>query len=144
MNKVPLFVVGCVFFSCNSKECKEEDTPISDPNPNGSSELALLMRSVFEEASDVKSSIASGDIEMGDGFRKKLERFHIAIPTEKRMKPQSFTGFTMSMIDAVKKLEHSTNETAKDDFNNMVDKCLACHAEICPGPMVKIEKLTFK
>lgn len=135
-----------LMLSCSQAEQKTEScTPkirrSEDANPNGSSELALLMRSVLEETEQLKLAIEKGELDFDTAYVTKIKKFHSAIPTRENMKPASFDGFATGLTLSAEKLVNSTEEDAKKNFNNMINSCVACHEVACPGPLVKIKKL---
>ena len=102
------------------------------------SELTLLMREMFAYYDGIKDDIADGS------FKEDVKTFtniHKAVATtpEKSLSPlyqAMATNYTQS-VDAVNK---STSDRKKA-FNLMVDNCMSCHQQMCPGPMVRIKKL---
>ena len=52
------FLLGGYFFSCSAPKAASEPMPL---NPNGDSELALLMRAMTGEAQVVKQQIEQGE-----------------------------------------------------------------------------------
>lgn len=106
-------------------------------NPNGDSELALLMREMFEEGERIKAQIEAGESPSG---LKKFEAIHSAIPTDENASGPVFESFATSYLEAIKVLENSDSASVFK-FNNMVDQCMNCHTEFCPGPKRRIKKL---
>ncbi len=106
-------------------------------NPNGDSELALLMRDMFEESDSLKQLVLEGKALSG---LQRFEEIHSAIPTDPDVTGPVFEGFANSYIESVKTLE-SSDSTTVFNFNRMVDQCMNCHTEFCPGPKKRIKKL---
>lgn len=111
-------------------------------NPNGSSELALLMRKMFDEGMEVKEKIKKGE-EIGP-YPAAYEKIKLATPTEADMKQDNFDAFADDMIAALKKLHQNPAEERKENFNRFVSTCMSCHDMMCPGPKRKIVKLTIQ
>ncbi len=139
---VIMLVAVVIFTSCSSKpETKKEDCakpPIKHAiNPNGDSELALLMRDMFEESDSLKQLVVDGKQLTG---LKKYQDIHSAIPTDPTVTGPVFEAFAEAYISSIKALENS-DSTSAFKFNKMVDQCMNCHTEFCPGPKKRIKKL---
>ena len=125
-----------VFSACEQKTCDkpEAQRPV---NPNGDSELALLMRDMFEESDSLKQLVVEGQQLSG---LKKYQDIHSAIPTDPTVTGPVFEAFAEAYINSIKALETSDSTTVFN-FNHMVDQCMNCHTEFCPGPKKRIKKL---
>ncbi|MFT4526756.1 MAG: hypothetical protein ACI85F_002936 [Bacteroidia bacterium] len=137
---VALSLLGVMIFSsCVEQKTDSQKTIKKEKviNPNGDSELALLMREMFDEGDRVKQQILAGEVPSG---LKKFEIIHSAIPTDENASGPVFEGFATSYIQAIKALENSDSASVFK-FNNMVDQCMNCHTEFCPGPKRRIKKL---
>ena len=126
-------------WSCSTKNDQQSDAIKKEKviNPNGDSELALLMREMFDEGERIKGQIEAGEAPTG---LKKFEAIHSAIPTDENASGPVFESFATSYIEAIKALEAS-DSTSVILFNSMVDQCMNCHTEFCPGPKRRIKKL---
>jgi len=120
--------------ACGQPAAEQKKRPI---NPNGDSELALLMRDMFEESDSLKQRVISGQTLAG---LKKYEDIHSAIPTDPTVTGPVFEAFAEAYISSIKELE-SSDSTSVFKFNKMVDQCMNCHTEFCPGPKKRIKKL---
>lgn len=125
-----VLAVGCQ----EQEPQKKTKRPI---NPNGDSELALLMRDMFEESDSLKQLVLNGKQLSG---LKKYQEIHSAIPTDPDVTGPIFEAFAKSYIESIKTLEAS-DSTAVFNFNRMVDQCMNCHTEFCPGPKKRIKQL---
>lgn len=134
MNVVLLFVLGCA----DEKSCdKPKQRPI---NPNGNSELALLMRDMFTESDSLKQLVMNGETLSG---LRKYQEIHSAIPTDSTVRGPVFEAFAQNYIASIKALETSDSASVFN-FNHMVDQCMNCHTEFCPGPKKRIKKLYIR
>lgn len=141
-------ILGCFlasfFFACSDNEEEEvtecEEPTVSAINPNGDSELALLMRQLYLEADSIKQLIVNDEGTIPDEFITELEQVHFAIPTDKTVKTPEFKAFNELLINQAKALQEST-ENRVEGFNQLVARCIDCHSSFCPGPIVKIKKL---
>lgn len=123
-----------IWTACNSDEYKRKMI-----NPNGDSELAILMRDMFDEGMLVKQSVINGaDPEM------KLPYHHIntATPTEAGKNASiEYQLFAKAYEASVERFKNSSDADRPAAYQNMVDNCMNCHNSICPGPMVRIRKM---
>ena len=134
-----LLLVLSVLVGCSQQE--EKPTPEKRPiNPNGDSELALLMRDMFDESDSLKQLVLEGKQLSG---LQKFEDIHSAIPTDPDASGPVFEAFAKNYIESIKVLEASDSK-AVFNFNHMVDQCMNCHTEFCPGPKKRIKKLYIR
>ena len=108
-------------------------------NPNGDSELALLMRSMTKNFTSVKTEVESGNLP-GE-FPKEILTIHTAKPTDENTKKESFSVFADNYINNVTAFYKSDKSTLKQNYNNVITSCYDCHSEHCPGPLTVISKL---
>lgn len=133
--------------ACGQREEKKESVEIKDTascsvkpiNPNGDSELALLMRAMRDTASSFKELIKAGKVP--SRFPELFLKIHTAKPTDSETKKPSFDGFADGYLNALKELSHSNTTNIKSNYNSLVQACENCHSEHCPGPLSTIQKL---
>ena len=145
---IPIFfgIFSLLFIACNNnsseEQCETKEVEISAVNPNGDSELALLMRKMYNDADSIKKLITNNEGNITKEYITELERIHTATPTDAEVKTPEFEAYTKLMIDEANAL--FSNETNKTEgFNNLVNRCVECHQSFCPGPIKKIRKLTI-
>lgn len=139
-----LFIfLGAICYNCSSphKKLFQQLAAQKDKSkyPNEDSELALLMREMDKDMKTIKQAILSKK-----ELPKVLHKFkamHAATPTDKDMKTIQFTKLADLLLTNTKKLYKSKQPTKA--YNLMVNNCLACHQSYCPGPVVRIKKLTI-
>lgn len=136
-------VIGFLAIASCSEENEDavqtqEEKPV-DTNPNGSSELALLMRQMFDEGMEMKEAVMEGKrVESNLPYHNIIT----ATPTEERFKSDpDFPVFAEAYIEAMQNLEEASPEEARLHYSTMITTCMSCHQDMCPGPIVKIEKL---
>lgn len=144
-------IMGCLlgasfFLACGQKDSGEKSEEIKSSkeivNPNGDSELALLMRSMFDESMAAKKLIQEG--KPAPNFSEEFVAIHTAKETDPNVRTEEFRSLSEFFLKQVAVLEKAGPEERISAHNNMVASCLACHAEYCPGPMLKIKKLRIK
>lgn len=146
MEKSPKILVLLVIFfalvKCAEKEAapKEECTALSSRivNPNGDSEMALLMREMYDKAEEWKTT---GRIDTA--FIEKIGRLHLAQPTDSTVLQPSFFAYSQALYNQARLLTDA-DSLNPELFNSFVNKCMDCHTEYCPGPKRKIAKLFLK
>lgn len=137
---LPIFITILLFSCITDSPEKNETGPIIMPiNPNGDSELALLMRDMFEEGLKAKEKIKNGEI---PDLVLDFEKIHTAQATEpeKAASPE-YKVHALSYMQAVTALKNADKNNLEKSYTNMVDACMSCHKAVCPGPTVKIKKL---
>lgn len=128
------FILGFFALSC-STECSDPKTL----NPNGDSELALLMRLMYEDGIKVKAQIQKGE---KPTIEFDFEKIHTAQATDPaKMKTPEFDAFASSYVQAVNAYQNAGKEEAGTYFNGIVTACMNCHNAVCPGPRVRIKKM---
>ena len=108
-------------------------------NPNGDSELALLMRNMTTSTSCLKELIKQG--KLPDKFPEEFLKIHKAIPTDSAVKGAVFDALASSYLNGLNELYKSPKEELTIHYNAVVQRCVDCHREFCPGPIKAINKL---
>jgi len=128
--------------ACSEKEaaCDTGAIPVKwYPNPNGDSELALLMRAMYEEALYVKQQAAKGEPARIKLDHDKILTAHATEP--EKAASQEYKAFAQVYLQTVEALKKANAEDLPDLYDNLIASCSTCHQALCPGPLVKIEKL---
>lgn len=114
----------------------------SDINPNGASELAQLMRTMETQTENWKKEIDAGAKELSP-VPDVYNTLKTAIPTEAEMKNNNFNAFSDDFVNYSTALVKAPKAERKMAFNTMVGGCMACHEQMCPGPVKRIQKFYF-
>lgn len=114
----------------------------TDLNPNGSSELSLLMRKMHQHALKAREDVLKGKV--NKNYPAEFEKIYTATPTTPTTKNQYYNSYADLYMAALKNFSKSNKKNLKDNYNNLVSGCVVCHTTHCPGPMVLIEKLTIE
>jgi hypothetical protein len=133
-----LFLILSVLISCEDEAGKKQSNIV---NPNGDSELALLMRSMFDDGVNIKEDLLNGE---APTLSADFLKIHTAKPTEegKNATPE-YASYARAYEDAVKAFQNSNPYQRVEAYQHMVNSCIQCHQEICPGPVRKIRKLVL-
>ena len=127
-----------IVLSCST----EKQTPPAAGNfinPNGSSELAVLMNELFMEAETAKQKIALGE---KPNWKVDAKKILSAVATEpEKVASPEYKAFAASYIESVKMLKKCSPAEAPERFKMMATACMNCHNALCPGPRKRIKKL---
>jgi len=118
-------------------------TSCSKPlNPNGDSELALLMRNMMHSSQNLKEMVKQG--QLPEKFPDEFLKIHTAKPTDSQTKKASFDAFASNYIANLQTLYQSPKSELRQNYNAVVNACVSCHQEHCPGPLKAINKLKIE
>ena len=109
--------------------------------PNEDSELAWLMRQMYEDGEKIKLAVLNK--ELPEDFREKFKNIHTATPTDASVKTEVFSTSAKAFEQTLDKF-YTEKENRIENFNLVVNACVACHQNYCPGPIKKIKKLTIQ
>jgi len=137
-----LFLLALALYalSCSANAANDEaHAAKASLNPNGDSELALLMRAMFDDAEQMKAAIARGE-------QPKPSIDHAKLLTASATEPekaasQEYHSWAQAYLQMVEALQNGETALAPQLYQNMVDNCMGCHTALCPGPKVRIKKL---
>ena len=150
-----LLFLGAVFHNCshqqNAKSESQRDSLVKptlnyakytnpDIYPNGSSELAVLMREMYDDADLIKKSILKK--EFPPDFRQKFAYLHWATPTDSTTKTDAYPDVATAFMNNLEAFyaEKDAEKRIKK-FDIVVQNCITCHQSHCLGPIKKIKKL---
>lgn len=130
--------------ACNSNSNKDTEQKatsdlVKDINPNGSSELALLMETMYEKSKAWKENIEKGE-DLG-AYPTVFDNLKTATPTKENVKNETFDPFADDFIRRTKELLEAKPEEQKAKFDLLVDGCMNCHTTMCTGPVKRIKLL---
>src|SRR5690606_30960724 len=133
-------------YSCSnttSKNAKEANNLPADSTKTLTikrSELAILMRNLFNETAAYKKTIEKNQEPFSFEQFEKFASMHTATPTDAGDSGKVFVAYSKSFLHNLKMLTEKENVSIAQ-FNNMIDGCVACHTDYCPGPIKVISKL---
>ncbi|TAE72752.1 MAG: hypothetical protein EAZ85_08925 [Bacteroidetes bacterium] len=150
MKKIILIIsflcfITIFFYNCTKKIVSTADNntapkEMGETNPNGSSELALLMREMDKDSWKIREAIEKNQ-NIPD-IKDKFAKLHTATPTEIDKKDATYKVMGDAFLVSVDNLYKANSKEEKlSAYNIMVNNCLNCHKAACPGPIVKIKKL---
>ncbi len=120
-------------------EASSNENTVKPLNPNGDSELALLMRSMYDDGMAMKLAIKNGDAPLSHIDISKLYTSEPTV-TGKADTPE-YQAFALAYEAAFKGLGQAQEDQKAQAYKTLVNSCIACHKSVCPGPIVRIEKM---
>ena len=107
------------------------------------SEMSLLMNRMYDINEQIKNDIIEG--KMPENFPLEFLQIHSAELSEFKYRNETFESFSKLFIEKEKDIFNtSSNEEAKERFNQAINLCISCHQTECTGPIPKIKKLLIK
>ena len=153
--KNKLIILGCLFTASFFVACNQEDKPIEEttqkeeikedvwqPEMVAKSELAVLMRDMWDENMLRKKQLLNG--QPVDSFPKSYYTVHSAVPTDPKVKTDIYASFADLYLAQMQQVNEAPDSIKVKAFNVMVETCITCHTEYCPGPIPTIKKLRIK
>ena len=108
-------------------------------NPNGDSELAVLMRQFVDDLREVRA-LAEGKQPV-----KKLFPVHHKMrcswPTKPEERNEQFDGRAQGYLAAVRAFDDAPGQAT---YNAMIAGCIACHSVSCGGPLDFIDGMKWQ
>lgn len=148
LNRIFIFLI----LISNTFSCQETKEKLPKPlNPNGDSELAILMRELQTNTSIIKNEIEKANFDPSkksnnEYFAKLIEGRHKLIkaePSDKNLKStNTYSSFVTMYNYSVSNFLDNNIKTK--NYNNMINNCISCHQQFCLGTIATISKLKIK
>ena len=157
MNFTFKVIIGCLlsasfFVSCNQEAEKTETAPVVKKKvvkkvwkteQMESSELAVLMRHMWDSTLVRKKQIMSG--ENVNAYADLFNELHTAEATKVKDNVEVFNSFADVFQENMKQVDAAApGPLKKKAFNNLVTTCVGCHQNYCQGPIPKIKQLYIR
>jgi hypothetical protein len=124
-----------------SNACEDDSGRPKIVNPNGDSELALLMRDMFDDGMQYKAQMLEGK---NPDIHVKYKNIHTASATQpEKVATTEFQLFAKAYENAMDQLAASTPGDRVMTYQTVVQTCMNCHQKMCTGPLVKIRKMVL-
>jgi len=134
-----LMILFVMVFSCSQVDNRVPGAILAPINPNGDSELALLMRAMFTDGINMKEQVKEGKVPESV---LEYEKIHTAAATEpEKAASAEYKAYSDQFLSIVKKLKTSDEDQVEHFYTQLVHSCMGCHQAMCPGPMVRIKKM---
>ena len=108
----------------------------SDINPNGASELAMLMRQMQKDLGAARVTVLDGGTVASMWPRHR--KLRCSWPTDPADRTPAFDGLAATYLGQVRAFDQAPSATT---FDSVLTACRSCHDNSCPGPVVVIEGL---
>ena len=103
------------------------------------SELALLLREMTSDMERLRARIHKGEHAASEA---SIDHLFSANATEpEKAASEAFKVFGESYLHVAHTLEHTPDSLQGKVYDQLVQACGNCHQALCPGPLVRIEKL---
>lgn len=142
----PFILIGfCILLNaCDQKVESRQEESIEEValNPNGDSELALLMRGMYDEADRIRHQIENNE-------KVTVELNHLNILTAHtteagKANSAEFKAFASIYLKRLEELKTAEDSEKVGHYQSLIESCMSCHQAICPGPIVRIKKLRIR
>ncbi|CAM1360618.1 conserved hypothetical protein [Tenacibaculum litoreum] len=133
-----VLLMSLALFSCKEKKEEQKEELIMYQ----SSEMAALMNAMYEGNMTIKNKILEGE-SIGE-FPENYLNIHSAVLTDPADRNASFEAFSKQYIQNLQQVYSGSKDSLKQNFNQAVNSCIACHKTTCTGPIPRIKKLLIK
>lgn len=141
------FFIFLGFLACNetnrnSEHAKVDSCNLNTFNPNGDSELAILMREMVSLTDSVKQDLLlRREIRPMPGILNSLIS---AQKTDSSIDTAIYNFLAENYLARAKEFYSASEESKVENYNLMVGACVTCHQNFCAGPIKRINKLLLK
>lgn len=134
------FVVWACDSTVNEKNGKAPNDPSTGkPGIEDAKPMAKVMRAMYVQAAAIHDSIKAGKAVNATNF--PVIRFHDQEPTDSTVLTPEFQKKADTYYTAMQELQVQGPDGRKAAFNHLLETCISCHQENCPGPISKIKRL---
>lgn len=138
MHKPFLFLALLALSSCGNEQGRA-NAKEGIKYPNQDAPLALLMREMFLDMEEIRISVEDG--KAISTYIEEHKKLLTAKPTDSGVKTETYQSMGIAYLASLKQLENSIEEALSENYKSLVNSCLACHNNFCPGPIKKINLL---
>jgi len=110
-------------------------------NPNGMSELALLMRDMVADMEAARDAIERGGQPAPVGARYR--KLRCSWPTQESMRKAPFDALAVAYLARVAEFDQQGLDAAAR-YTGVLKGCRACHEVTCGGPLAVIDGLELR
>jgi hypothetical protein len=144
MRLLVFLFVTLFFISCGNQNTEPQTKTVANEELifYTPSEMAQLMEEMYVYNANLKEKILSNS-ELGE-FNHKFETIHSANLKETFDRDALFENLSQALIVNQKAIYSTDKENVINQFNLMVNSCIACHKNTCTGPIPRIEKLLIR
>ena len=129
--------------SCKNKEADKAAAECKiasdDLNPNGDSELAILMRAMT--IATEKNTALLRENKETENYGDTLNTILTAKPSDLGLDKDIFDGFAKTYLAAISDFNSADVANKIKAHNVIVQNCKSCHEQFCRGPLKRIAKM---
>lgn len=103
------------------------------------SELSILMRKMTDDIRKVRRKVETG--KKIPEFYKSYSQLYSAEASTTSKKGDQFTGYAAAFLKQCSRLKDAAADQRKNEYNELVTRCIRCHETYCPGPLTMLKKL---
>ena len=103
------------------------------------SELSILMRKMTEDIRKVRRKVETG--KKIPEFYTNYTQLYSAEASTSSKKGDQFSGYAEAFLKQCSRLKESVADQRKNEYNELVTRCIRCHETYCPGPLTMLKKL---
>lgn len=108
-------------------------------NPNGDSELAVLMRQFVDDLRTVRPLLEAG--EKVEPLFPKHRKMRCAWPTKPEERNQRYDTFAQGYLASVRAFDAKPGRAT---YNAIIAGCIQCHSQSCGGPLDFIDGMKWE
>lgn len=145
--RISLSLLVGIIISCSQEKPTKSDEIVADVDqvvstnfPNKRSELAILMRNLYNDIKAEKKSLENGEV-TNVLWMEKYGSLLTASPTDDKHTGPNFEAFEKTFLQQLSAYEAANNDNRISLYNNLISSCRSCHEAHCPGPLMVIKKL---
>ena len=138
-----LMIMVSMMVSCKNKEADKAAAECKiasdDLNPNGDSELAILMRAMT--IATEKNTALLRENKETENYGDTLNTILTAKPSDLGLDKDIFDGFAKTYLAAISDFNSADVANKIKAHNVIVQNCKSCHEQFCRGPLKRIAKM---
>lgn len=111
----------------------------SSRNPNGDSELAVLMRQFVDDMREARTLLEAGEaVKPLYPTYRKMRCAWMSKPDERN---ENYDSRAVAYLSLVKAYDASPNQAT---YNGIIAGCISCHSQSCGGPLDFIDSMKWQ
>lgn len=137
-----VILIGLFLLLASCKEGKKEVTIEQGAVMYESSEMAIMMRRLYEFNKATKALIINKDSLLP--YPEEFLTIHTAVLTDSTERGGNFDSIAQQFLMYQKATYVSNRDSTAYNFNQSIHACVSCHQTRCEGPIPKIKKLLIQ
>ena len=97
------------------------------------------MRGLADDMQHVRETILDEGV-LPDSLQLDYSNMKNVDKTDPSVSGDVFNAMADSFLATLDQMKKE-NQFSKEDFNLVINSCMTCHQQFCPGPIVRIKKL---